>query len=67
MQTFDQSFLSLYKRGIITYEDAVSRATNPDDFALKVKGIISTKESWEESSASKEKGKKGPDIERYSH
>ena len=66
MQTFDQSFLSLYKRGIITYEDAVSRATNPDDFALKVKGIISTKESWEESSASKEKGKKGPDIERYS-
>ena len=67
MQTFDQSFLSLYKRGIITYEDAVSRATNPDDFALKVKGIISTKESWEESSASKEKDKKGPDIERYSH
>jgi len=66
MQTFDQSFLSLYKRGIITYEDAVSRATNPDDFALKVKGIISTKESWDESSASKEKGKKGPDIERYS-
>ena len=66
MQTFDQSFLSLYKRGIITYENAISWATNPDDFALKVKGILSTKESWEQSSATKEKNKKGPDIERFS-
>jgi len=66
MQTFDQSFLSLYRRGIITYENAISWATNPDDFALKVKGILSTKESWEQSSASKEKNKKGPDIERFS-
>ena len=66
MQTFDQSFLSLYRRGIITYENALSWATNPDDFALKVKGILSTKESWEQSSATKEKNKKGPDIERFS-
>jgi len=66
MQTFDQSFLSLYRRGIITYENAISWATNPDDFALKVKGILSTKDSWEQSSATKEKNKKGPDIERFS-
>lgn len=66
MQTFDQSFLNLYKRGIITYENALSWATNPDDFALKVKGILSTKESWEQSSATKEKNKKGPNIERFS-
>jgi twitching motility protein PilT len=66
MQTFDQSFLSLYKRGIITYENAISWATNPDDFALRVKGILSTKDSWEQSSATKEKNKKGPDIERFS-
>jgi twitching motility protein PilT len=44
MQTFDQSFLSLYRDGLITYEEALRRTTNPDDFALKVKGIQSTSE-----------------------
>jgi twitching motility protein PilT len=42
MQTFDQSLLMLYKKGIITYDEALMTATNPDDFALKVKGIQST-------------------------
>jgi twitching motility protein PilT len=42
MQTFDQSLLKLYKSGLITYEEALRRATNPDDFVLKVKGIQST-------------------------
>jgi len=66
MQTFDQSFLNLYQRGIITYEDAISRATNPDDFALKIKGVISTQESWQDGAAPKEKEKKGFNIERFS-
>jgi len=42
MQTFDQSLLMLYKKGIITYNEALMTASNPDDFALKVKGIQST-------------------------
>ena len=42
MQTFDQSLFNLYKGGLISYEEALRRATNPDDFALKVKGIQST-------------------------
>jgi twitching motility protein PilT len=42
MQTFDQSLLQLYKKGLITYEEALTTASNPDDFALKVKGIQST-------------------------
>jgi len=42
MQTFDQSLLMLYKKGIITYDEALMTASNPDDFALKVKGIQST-------------------------
>lgn len=46
MQTFDQSLMGLYKRELITYEDAVSIATNPDDFILKVKGVESTKDIW---------------------
>jgi twitching motility protein PilT len=44
MQTFDQSIFSLYKSGLITYEDALRQASNPDDFVLKVKGIQSTSE-----------------------
>ena len=42
MQTFDQSLLSLFKAGLITYEEALRMATNPDDFALRTKGIEST-------------------------
>jgi twitching motility protein PilT len=54
MQTFDQSLFGLYKSGLITYEEALRRATNPDDFVLKIKGIQSTSElSVEEQLAMK--------------
>jgi len=47
MQTFDQSLMVLYRRGLITYEDALIRSSNPDDFALRVRGIESTAEqTW---------------------
>lgn len=49
MQTFDQSLFNLYKTGLITYEEALRGATNPDDFALKVKGIQSTSDLTYES------------------
>ena len=42
MQTFDQSLLQLHREELITYETARDAATNPDDFDLKVKGILST-------------------------
>ena len=42
MQTFDQSLYYLVKRDLITYEEALQWATNPDDFALRFKGIQST-------------------------
>ncbi len=48
MQTFDQSLLMLYKKGYITYDEALLTASNPDDFALKVKGIQSTSDMAEE-------------------
>jgi twitching motility protein PilT len=41
MQTFDQSLFSLFSSGLITYEEALRMATNPDDFVLKTKGIES--------------------------
>ena len=63
MQTFDQSFFDLYKNGLITYEDALQRATKPDDFVLKIKGIRSTSE-WQEGVISSEK-KEEPKIDRF--
>jgi twitching motility protein PilT len=42
MQTFDQSLYLLYRNGLITLEDALRRATNPDEFKLKIQGIQST-------------------------
>ncbi len=58
MQTFDQSLLMLYKKGIITYDEALTTASNPDDFALKVKGIQSTSDlAMEEDD--RRKGSKG--------
>jgi twitching motility protein PilT len=70
MQSFDQSLFSLYNSGLITYEEALRRATNPDDFVLKVKGIQSTSEiSLEEQLAmrpEKPKDKSEMKIERFS-
>lgn len=58
MQTFDQSLLMLYKKGLITYEEAITTASNPDDFALKVKGIQSTSDVAEEDEERRKAGLK---------
>jgi len=42
MQTFDQSLYQLYRSGLITLEEAIRRATNPNEFKLKLQGIQST-------------------------
>ena len=41
MQTFDQSLFDLYSRALITYEEAMNGASNPDEFKLRVSGIRS--------------------------
>jgi twitching motility protein PilT len=64
MQSFDQSLLGLFKDGHITYEEALRRATSPDDFALKVKGVQSTEELREEEEESI-KSKDEPKIQRF--
>jgi len=49
MQTFDQSLMGLYRGDFITYDEALAQATNPDDFALKVRGIGSTSDArWDQ-------------------
>ena len=42
MQTFDQSLYQLYSSGIITREEALTRATNRDELRLRMEGIEST-------------------------
>ena len=39
MQTFDQSLLQLYRGGLITLDEAMKRASNPDEFRLKIEGV----------------------------
>jgi twitching motility protein PilT len=39
MQSFDQSLMNWYSRGIISYESALFNATNPAEFALRVQGV----------------------------
>lgn len=49
MQTFDQSLMSLLKRRLISYDEALRQSTNPDDFALRVKGILATGDTpWDD-------------------
>ena len=49
MQTFDQSLMQLWREGFITFEEALAQSTNPDDFALKARGINSSSDSrWDE-------------------
>jgi twitching motility protein PilT len=49
MQTFDQSLMQHIKNGLVTYDEALLHVSNPDDFALRFKGIASTSDSsWDE-------------------
>jgi twitching motility protein PilT len=48
MQTFDQSLYDLYSQGLITLEEALVRASNPDEFKLRIAGIRSTADSARE-------------------
>ncbi|MBI5237976.1 MAG: type IV pilus twitching motility protein PilT [Deltaproteobacteria bacterium] len=70
MQTFDQSLLELLNKGLISYEEALKQASNPADFALKVRGVSSTSDMGWKDSEKAEKGGGAPasapsGIERF--
>ena len=49
MQTFDQSLMMLVRQNLVTYQEALRQASNPDDFALRFQGISSTSDSkWDD-------------------
>jgi len=39
MQSFDQSLMMWYKKGMITYESALFYSSNPSEFALRAAGV----------------------------
>jgi twitching motility protein PilT len=66
MQTFDQSLMTLYTRGLITYEEALRWCSNPDDFALRVRGIESTGDAtWRGALQQDEPPKSVPGMSRF--
>ncbi len=73
MQTFDQSLMHLVKQGLVTYEEALKHVSNPDDFALRFRGIASASDgTWddfdggsEETEASDEKAPAAPGAEDF--
>jgi twitching motility protein PilT len=49
MQTFDQSLMGLLKEELITLDEALRQASNPDDFMLRVRGVSSTSDlTWDD-------------------
>jgi twitching motility protein PilT len=49
MQTFDQSLMQLVKNNLVTYDEALKHVSNPDDFALRFRGIASTSDgTWDD-------------------
>jgi twitching motility protein PilT len=61
MQTFDQSLMGHVKSGLISYEEALKHVSNPDDFALRFRGIESTSDSeWSEFANDDDRSDKKP-------
>ena len=48
MQTFDQSIFDLYTKNLVTLDEALIRATNPDEFKLRIQGIRSAADAARE-------------------
>jgi twitching motility protein PilT len=45
MQTFDQSLFQLFSSGLISMEEALHNASNPDEFRMRCSGIMSSEQA----------------------
>lgn len=61
MQTFDQCLYALYKRNLISYDEALRQASNPGDLELRIKGIL--KGTAEEKRGDGEEVARHPEME----
>jgi len=60
MQTFDQSLFDLYSKQLITIDEALARASNADEFKLRIQGIRSASDA-----AREEMERQMADFERF--
>ena len=47
MMSFDQSIMGLYKAGMISFEEAMNQCSNPDEFDMRIRGIMGASDRWE--------------------
>jgi twitching motility protein PilT len=65
MQSFDQSLMFLMQEKLITYEEALKHCNNPDDFALRVKGILATSDTtWDDFEVLEKEKEKEKETEK---
>ncbi|MGH9258170.1 MAG: type IV pilus twitching motility protein PilT [Vicinamibacterales bacterium] len=65
MQTFDQSIYFLYEQRLISREEALRWATNPDEFKLRLQGITSTSDTARDEMARAAAGRGAPAVTRF--
>ncbi len=66
MQTFDQSLMMLVRQNLVTYQEALRQATNPDDFALRFQGVSSTSDAkWDDFDGKPGEEKAAPGSAAY--
>jgi twitching motility protein PilT len=66
MQTFDQSLMQLWRDDLITFEEAMAQASNPDDFALRARGIDSSSDArWDDFDRDEEISDEPIKIDRF--
>ncbi len=67
MQTFDQHLFELMSDGVISQQDAMGWASNPDDFSLRLRGVRSTSETWrdDEPNAAEKDGSGSLNVDRF--
>lgn len=65
MQTFDQSIFWLYERKLVTQDEALRWATNPDEFKLRLQGISTTADMARDEMARAGAGGGAPSVTRF--
>lgn len=57
MQSFDQSLLDLLMNDWIDYDEALRLSSNPEDFQLRVSGVASGDQQWQDLSRLQSRGR----------
>ncbi|MEP6912739.1 MAG: type IV pilus twitching motility protein PilT [bacterium] len=59
MQTFDQSLFNLVQSGLISMEEALNNASNPDEFKMRLAGILSAEQAMDGMSPGSKTAQRG--------